>query len=200
MHARVYVLTMSSCKLYLWKGFEAWVEGVFLQRKRCLLQSRHWVGATSSRITSDSQHGFFIAYLTTEVMWITSAKAGLWLRIFRGDFFFFSLYRFPSLGQVYFWYTIMPAGIGIWGSRFVLEDVWLDNIHLYHLNLDFVSCVLHYLQKQNCKVTQFDTFHKGDSRWSTWHLAGFQAFTLLCCLRISTFLGQRWLLLIQGVF
>ena len=130
----------------------------------------------------------------------SSGKAGLWLWIFRGDFFFFSLYRFPSLGQVYFWYTIVPAGIGIWGSRFVLEDVWLDNIHLFHLNLDFVSCVLYYLQKQNCKVTRFDTFHRGESRWSTWHLAGFQAFTLFCSLRISTFLGQRWFLLIKGVF
>lgn len=134
---------------------------MFLQRERCLLPSTLWFGATDSRATLNF-HGFFLECLTTQVMW-------LWLWIFSGDFFFFSLHSPPFLHRFIF-------GIGIWGSRPVLEAVWVGSIRLCHLNLDFVSCVLHYVQKQNCKVTRFDTFHNVKSRWSAWHLAEFHVF------------------------
>lgn len=64
--------------------------------------------------------------------------------------FFFSLlatWLYLSLGQVYFWFAVMLAGKAL-GIPGLLEGVWLDNMYSLHLNLDFLSCVLHYIWKQ----------------------------------------------------
>lgn len=68
-------------------------------------------------------------------------KPGLSLWVYRGTLFFLlASWLYLSLGQVYFWFVVTPAGIGIGEFRYI-GGCWLDNMPSLHLNL--LSYVLH---------------------------------------------------------
>lgn len=116
------ILTVCTYVLIFWpwvlwhftwgKVLGAWVEGVFLQRGKCLLPSRLWIGATKSRTTLKSQHGFSVVCVTIQVMWIPPETLAYHYK-FTGEFLFLSTWLFLSLGPIYFGFAIL-AGIGMW--------------------------------------------------------------------------------------
>ena len=134
---------------------------MFLWRGICLLPSTLWFGATDSRATL--KFSWFFPCMFNYTSNVTVVMNFQWR-------FLFLLTAQPSFfAQVYVWNRRLGFPTGSGGS--------LSRQHsLCHLNLDFGSCVLHYLQKQNCKVTRFGTFYSVKSRWSAWHLAEFHVF------------------------
>lgn len=72
----------------------------------------------------------------------SAGKPGLSLWVYRGNFFFrLAAWLYLSLGQVYFWFVIILAGIGIGDSRFP-GGCWLDNMPSLPLHLSFM-CPAH---------------------------------------------------------
>lgn len=92
-----------------------------LQGGICLLPSRlSWL----CQLRDHSKYSAWVFFLfnTTYVMWILLEKPACDYE-FTEEVFFSSVWLSLSLGQVYFWFTIMLAGTGIWRSRFILLSV-----------------------------------------------------------------------------
>lgn len=166
------MVCVCACVLEFWpwvlwylpgKVFKAWVEGVFLQRGKCLLPSRllSWSYQVKDHFKFSACFFVVVVCVTIQVMGIPLENLAYHYE-FTGEFFFSSCYLamlFFVTGLFLVCYYACRYSIG--DSRFI-GGCRLDNMHSL---LDFfhVSCSTF---ENNCKVTRFDTCWKGESRWS----------------------------------
>lgn len=118
----------------------------------------------------------------------SAGKFGLWLWVYRGHLFSSLCLTVPFFGIGLFLVYHYVCRYRHLGFQIYFAECLIRQ-HTFFSSESRLLCAWHCLQKQNCKVTSFDTCHALEADG-----AGFQAFIWSYSLRVSVFSGERWFL------